>query len=66
MTNEQAKAAEQVFRSIGYDVTAQPSRIARLGWELVGKASDGGKPFYGFSANDMKLLVGAGRIAKVS
>ena len=65
MTHEQAKAAEQAFRSLGYDVTAQQSRIARLGYELVGKAADNDKPVYGFSPRDMQLLVASGQVARI-
>jgi hypothetical protein len=62
---QQAVSAASALRDAGWDVLAQPSRIARLGWELVGKAADRGKPVFGFSYSDMALLIETGQVARL-
>lgn len=65
MTEAEAKSAEQSLRAAGWDVTAQQSPIGHRGWELVGKAANGGRSVYGFSFNDMKALVLGGQVASL-
>lgn len=65
MTETEAKVAERAFRRAGWDVTAQQSPLAHRGWELTGKAADGGKPVHGFSFADMKALVLGGQVASI-
>lgn len=63
MTKDTAMRAEAAFRAEGYDVTARPSRLSHIGWELVGVCSDG-KPVYAFSPKDMMLLAGSGQVIR--
>ena len=63
MSREQAESAAKVFRRCNWDVWASQSA---LGWELRGKAADGGRDVFGFSHNDMKVLVLGGQVASLS
>jgi hypothetical protein len=64
MTKDRAESAERTLRACGWEVRAGYSRI-RDGYELVGAAADGGRPLYGFSHNDMKVLILGGAVARI-
>lgn len=64
MTKDKAEQASTTFRRAGWDVKAYPSLLSNIGWELRGKAADGGRDVYGFSHNDMKVL--SGQVAHLS
>ena len=63
MTQDEAQNAANDFR--GWAVTARPSLLAHIGWELVGEAADGHGVVYGFSYKDMAFLVRNGRVRKL-
>jgi hypothetical protein len=65
MTEDKAKKVAEKFRVVGWNIFAQQSPMERVGWELVGAAADGGKPFYAFNAADMHLLAYEGKIARL-
>ena len=64
MTKEEAKAAEQSLRAAGWNVIAQESIVR--GWCLVAEPADGGPGLFGFSHNDMKVLILGGQVAHLS
>ena len=64
MTTEQAEEAATTLQAAGWDVVAQRSPLGNRDYELRGKAADGTGFLYGFSHNDMKVLVLGGQIAR--
>lgn len=65
MTQEDAQNAATTLRKAGWNVEAQLSPLSHRGWELVAQPTDGGKLLYGFSHNDMKVLVLSGQVARL-
>ena len=59
MTKEQAKAIVEQFCYL--QLSAQPSRITNVGWEISCACVDG-KTRLAFSQNDVKMLASTGLI----
>ena len=68
MTKADAEAAAKVFRSCRWDVEAD-DKMGDLrnpkGYALKGRAANGDGWVYGFSHNDMKVLVLGGQVASL-
>jgi len=65
MTEDEAKESAQVFRNCGWNVCAQRSPMACIGWELIGVAVDGGRDAVAFSHEHMKALALSGQVASL-
>ena len=60
MTQEEAKNAAKTFQRCGWDVEED---LSQIGPALKGRSSNGDGYVYGFSHNDMKVLVLGGQVA---